>query len=122
MQIQDENMNTNDLSNFSINANSTNNSSTKKKDDKQDKQEKQKSNKRGLGSLLRKSTPKENTTTEDGTEHTELDTTQQIKLGVSKALVWCIVSVVISLIIIVIIILYMRHKKNVKQQKKEKEL
>lgn len=70
MQIQDENMNTNDLSNFSINANSTTN--TKKKDDK----EKQKSNKRGLGSLLRKSTPKENTNTEDGTEHTELDTTQ----------------------------------------------
>ena len=74
MQIQDENMNTNDLSNFSINANSTNNSSnnTKKKDDK----DKQKSSKRGLGNLLRKSTPKENTNTEDGTEHTELDTTQ----------------------------------------------
>lgn len=110
----------NDLSNFS-----TNTTSNKKKDDKE-KPDKQKSNinnhKRGLGSLLRKSTPKENTNTEDGTEHTELDTTQQIKLGVSKALVWCIISVVISLIIIVIIILYMRHKKNVKQQKKEKEL
>ena len=66
-------MNVNDLSNFSINTNSTTN--TKKKDDKE-KQDKQKSNKRGLGSLLRKSTPKENTTTEDGTEHTELDTTQ----------------------------------------------
>ena len=114
-------MNVNDLSNFSINTNSTNNSSTKKKDDKE-KPDKQKTNKRGLGSLLRKSTPKENTNTEDGTEHTELDTTQQIKLGVSKALVWCIISVVISLIIIVVIVLYMRHKKNVKQQKKEKEL
>ena len=107
----------NDLSNFSTNSTASN----KKKDDK-DKSDKPKSSKRGLGSLLRKSTPKENTNTEDGTEHTELDITQQIKLGVSKALVWCIVSVVISLIIIVIIILYMRHKKNVKQQKKEKEL
>lgn len=62
-------MNVNDLSNFSINTNSTNNSSTKKKDDK----EKQKTSKRGLGSLLRKSTAKEEPNTE---EHTGLDTTQ----------------------------------------------
>jgi cell division septal protein FtsQ len=45
----------------------------------------------------------------------ELDTNEQMKLGISKALIWCIIAVVVSLIIIVVIILYMRHKKNVKQ-------
>lgn len=63
------NIGINDMDDKKNTSTSTN---TKKKDDK----EKQKSNKRGLGNLLRKSTPKENTNTEDGTEHTELDTTQ----------------------------------------------
>ena len=56
--------------NFNTNNNSINDLAPKKKDDKQ----KTKS-KRGLGSLLRKSTTKEDIS-EENTEHTELDTTE----------------------------------------------
>ena len=62
--------NFNTSSGFNANNNSINDLAPKKKDDKQ----KTKS-KRGLGSLLRKSTTKEDIS-EENTEHTELDTTE----------------------------------------------
>ena len=62
-------MNGLNMNNFNT-SNSINDLAPKKKDDKQ----KTKS-KRGLGSLLRKSTTKEDIS-EENTEHTELDTTE----------------------------------------------
>ena len=72
MQIQDENMLSMNIGINDMDDKKNTSTNTKKKDDKE-KQDKQKSNKRGLGSLLRKSTAKEEPNTE---EHTELDTTQ----------------------------------------------